>query len=88
MAAAGYDYYSPSSFRTVADSLRDVGQLVSSAADFTREVVDVGFPYPPMTMLGFALCWLMLAAIAMRAIRQPATEAETRLTAPPSATVA
>jgi hypothetical protein len=54
VATAGYDYYSPSSFRTVADSLRDAGEPVSSAADFTREVIDVGFPYPPITMLGFA----------------------------------
>ncbi len=54
VAAAGYDYYSPSSFHAVADSLRDAGQPLSRAADFSREVIDVGFPYPPVTMLGLA----------------------------------
>ncbi|MGH7627352.1 MAG: glycosyltransferase family 87 protein, partial [Gemmatimonadaceae bacterium] len=54
VAVAGYDFYLPESVHTVADSLRAAGEPVSDADDFTREVVDVGFPYPPPTMLMLA----------------------------------
>jgi hypothetical protein len=54
VAVSGRDFYLPSSFHTVADSLSAAGQPLSSDPDFTRVVLDLGFPYPPVTMLGFA----------------------------------
>src|SRR6185312_11649737 len=54
VAVVGDDFYRPESFHAVADSLRAAGEPVSTAGDFNRELLDVGFPYPPMTMLLFA----------------------------------
>lgn len=54
VAVAGGDFYRPESFHAIADSLRAAGEPVSTAGDFNRELLDVGFPYPPMTMLLFA----------------------------------
>jgi alpha-1,2-mannosyltransferase len=54
VAVAGYDFYLPSSFYAVADSLRAAGQPVSSDDEFRQMVLDPAVPYPPVTMLAFA----------------------------------
>ncbi|HYM92705.1 MAG TPA: glycosyltransferase family 87 protein [Chitinophagaceae bacterium] len=50
VAAAGYNFYSPESFHTVFNSLH---LPFSDYNDFIPEVVNVGFPYPPPTILYF-----------------------------------
>ncbi|MCC6499784.1 MAG: DUF2029 domain-containing protein [Anaerolineales bacterium] len=66
VAARGLDFYSPQSFHDVAKILN-----VSFTDDFSKEILDVGFWYPPMTMLLFlplgwfninlaALVWVIL----------------------------
>jgi len=49
VAASGLDFYKPENFHQVFDSLR----LSLPDNSFVREVVDVGFPYPPQTILYF-----------------------------------
>jgi hypothetical protein len=79
VAVAGHDFYLPSSFHTVADSLSAAGQPLSSAEEFRRVVLDMAFPYPPVTMLGFAplgafhlhtaaLVWYSALVIALVAV--------------------
>ena len=52
VASSGYDYYSPENFQTVFNSL-NIPFEVSELGGFINEVVNVGFPYPPPTILYF-----------------------------------
>jgi Glycosyltransferase family 87 len=51
VAAGGYNYYVPENFHLVFNSLH---LPFSDTGAFVEEVVNVGFPYPPPTMLYFA----------------------------------
>lgn len=52
VAALGYNYYIPENFNTVFNSI-DIPFQKSELGGFINEVVNVGFPYPPPTMLYF-----------------------------------
>ncbi|MEO6095388.1 MAG: glycosyltransferase family 87 protein [Fibrobacteria bacterium] len=53
--ASGQDFYKPANFAQIAFP-------ISPSRDFTREVLNVGFPYPPPTMLLLLpLGWLALS---------------------------
>lgn len=51
VAAAGHNFYSPESYRLLFDSLH---LPFTDYKGLVEQVVDVGFPYPPPTMLYFA----------------------------------
>lgn len=53
VAAGGYDFYQPENFHTVFDSLQAIYSNFAGLDYFILEVVNVGFPYPPPTMLYF-----------------------------------
>ena len=50
VAASGYNFYLPENFQIVSDSLSLPFQA-SELTDFIEAVVEVGFPYPPPTIL-------------------------------------
>jgi hypothetical protein len=52
VAASGYNYYSPENFLTVFNSI-DIPFHSSELGGFIATVVNVGFPYPPPTILYF-----------------------------------
>jgi hypothetical protein len=52
VAALGYNYYIPENFQTVLNSL-EIPFQKSELGGFMNEVVNVGFPYPPPTILYF-----------------------------------
>jgi hypothetical protein len=54
VAAAGYNFYLPENFHTVFNTLNLPFQN-SELTDFIESLVNVGFPYPPPTMLYFLL---------------------------------
>ena len=57
VSSGGYNFYSPESFHSVFNSLKLPAILNSSNsayAGFITECVNVGFPYPPPTILYFA----------------------------------
>lgn len=54
VAASGYNFYLPENFHTVFNTLNLPFQN-SELTDFIESLVDVGFPYPPPTMLYFIL---------------------------------
>ncbi|MEO6813901.1 MAG: glycosyltransferase family 87 protein [Ginsengibacter sp.] len=55
VAAPGYNYYSPENFNTVFNSILPSLPLpLSDYGGFVEAAVNVGFPYPPPTILYFA----------------------------------
>ena len=63
VAAAGADFYSPAAFHAVHRTLAAREPLLSTTPVFSREVLDVSFPYPPPTILLVApLGWFDLQA--------------------------
>jgi hypothetical protein len=72
VAAAGYNVYVPESFHTVFATMHDLPAL--DYAEFSQEVVNTGFLYPPQTILLFAplgflsykaaiLCWTIFTLL-------------------------
>ena len=53
VAAGGYNFYQPGNFHTVFNSLQSLYSNFANLNYFIEEVVNVGFPYPPPTMLYF-----------------------------------
>jgi hypothetical protein len=53
VAAGGYNFYQPENFHTVFNSLQSIYSNFADLDYFIDEVVNVGFPYPPPTMLYF-----------------------------------
>lgn len=52
VAALGYNFYSPENFQAIFKSI-DIPFQQSELGGFINEVVNVGFPYPPPTILYF-----------------------------------
>jgi hypothetical protein len=66
VAAAGANFYEPTAFHALAPALARQHPDITGDPLFVADVLDVGFPYPPPTMLFIApLGWLDLQAAAL-----------------------